>query len=59
MLDDEPIKCRCTDEAAECKFCAGKKKAATEQTEPPSIPVADFFPNGVFPEGEWQSYNDK
>lgn len=36
----------------------GKGKKATVQTEPPSIPVADFFPDGQFPEGEWQSYKE-
>lgn len=30
-----------------------------QQTEPPSVPVADFFPSGVFPEGEWQSYKNE
>ena len=34
-------------------------KKATVQTEPPSIPVAEFFPDGHFPEGEWQSYKDE
>uniref|UniRef100_A0A383W292 Methionine aminopeptidase 2 n=1 Tax=Tetradesmus obliquus TaxID=3088 RepID=A0A383W292_TETOB len=29
-----------------------------KQTEPPSVPVRLFFPNGKFPEGEWQSYKD-
>ncbi|KAI8927930.1 hypothetical protein BC831DRAFT_503643 [Entophlyctis helioformis] len=28
------------------------------QTSPPSIPVAKFFPNGDFPEGEIQHYKD-
>lgn len=32
--------------------------AAVEQTEPPSVPVRQFFPSGQFPEGEWQSYKD-
>ncbi|KAK1861051.1 hypothetical protein I4F81_003635 [Pyropia yezoensis] len=28
------------------------------QTDPPSIPVARFFPSGVFPAGEVQAYRD-
>ncbi|KAM6581733.1 hypothetical protein CsatA_005507 [Cannabis sativa] len=28
------------------------------QTDPPSIPVADLFPSGEFPEGEIQNYKD-
>ncbi|KAM6543717.1 hypothetical protein CsatB_008164 [Cannabis sativa] len=44
-----------------------KKKAPSEQsnapsvlaqTDPPSIPVADLFPSGEFPEGEIQNYKD-
>ena len=34
----------------------GKKKV---QTDPPSIAVADLFPGGIAPEGEWQSYKDE
>ena len=37
----------------------GKMKPATQQTEPPSIPVAAFFPNGMYPEGERQPYKDE
>ena len=29
------------------------------QTDPPTVPVADLFPGGVAPEGEWQSYKDE
>lgn len=36
-----------------------KKKKGLKQTEPPSVPLARFFPDGVYPEGEWQSYNDE
>ncbi|KAJ3041127.1 Methionine aminopeptidase 2 [Rhizophlyctis rosea] len=36
----------------------GTEKAATQQTEPPSIPVSKFFPNGIFPEGELQEYKN-
>ncbi|KAF4396962.1 hypothetical protein F8388_004930 [Cannabis sativa] len=45
-----------------------KKKAPSEQsnapsvlaqTDPPSIPVADLFPSGEFPEGEIQNYKDE
>lgn len=35
-----------------------KKKEPLEQTDPPSIPVADLFPSGDFPEGETQQYKD-
>lgn len=52
---------------AACRACAeqyrrvcdvsGKKKKV--QTDPPSIPVAELFPEGDFPEGEWQSYKDE
>ena len=37
--------------------CAGKKQGGQrEQTVPPSIPVAELFPDGNFPECERQSY---
>jgi hypothetical protein len=29
-----------------------------QQTEPPSVPVKLLFPDGKFPEGEFQSYKD-
>ncbi|GJR57195.1 methionine aminopeptidase 2B [Tanacetum coccineum] len=35
-----------------------KKKEPKEQTDPPSIPVAQLFPQGNFPEGEIQQYKD-
>ncbi|KAG2451907.1 hypothetical protein HYH02_003682 [Chlamydomonas schloesseri] len=28
------------------------------QTDPPSVPVRLLFPDGKYPEGEWQSYKD-
>ncbi|KAJ3054711.1 Methionine aminopeptidase 2B [Rhizophlyctis rosea] len=34
------------------------EKVSTAQTEPPTIPVAKFFPNNVFPEGELHEYKD-
>jgi hypothetical protein len=34
----------------------GKGDAPTEQTEPPSIPVSTLYPDGNYPEGEWQDY---
>jgi len=40
-----------------CPCLAGKK--ALKQTEPPSIPLAALFPDGVFPEGEWQPYKNE
>ncbi|KAK3428476.1 hypothetical protein EUGRSUZ_E00006 [Eucalyptus grandis] len=35
-----------------------KKKELPQQTNPPSIPVAELFPSGEFPEGEIQQYKD-
>uniref|UniRef100_A0A0C9S3Q7 Methionine aminopeptidase 2 n=1 Tax=Wollemia nobilis TaxID=56998 RepID=A0A0C9S3Q7_9CONI len=35
-----------------------KKKEPLDQTFPPSIPVAELFPSGDFPEGEIQQYKD-
>ncbi|KAL3680318.1 hypothetical protein R1sor_023274 [Riccia sorocarpa] len=35
-----------------------KKKKTLVQTDPPSIPVKDLFPDGEFPEGETQPYKD-
>ncbi len=29
------------------------------QTSPPSVPIAAFFPSGVYPEGELQQYRDE
>ena len=36
---------------------AGSKRPA--QTDPPSVPITALFPDGNFPEGEWQSYKDE
>lgn len=30
-----------------------------QQTDPPSIPIAELFPKGIFPEGERQSYSNE
>jgi len=47
------------DEAAKKKKKKPKsKKKKSGQTDPPSIPVADLFPSGEFPEGEIQHYKD-
>ncbi|KAL0032328.1 hypothetical protein WJX79_005517 [Trebouxia sp. C0005] len=37
-----------------------KSKESTKkvQTDPPEVPVAQLFPRGIFPEGEWQSYQN-
>ncbi|KAL0322805.1 UNVERIFIED_CONTAM: Methionine aminopeptidase 2B [Sesamum angustifolium] len=35
-----------------------KKKEPPQQTDPPSIPVAELFASGEFPEGEIQEYKD-
>ena len=34
-------------------------KESMKQTEPPSIPVAKLFPDGIFPEGERQPYTEE
>lgn len=34
-------------------------KGPKQQTDPPSIPVAQLFPQGIFPEGERQSYSNE
>lgn len=34
----------------------GPKAGRKQQTDPPSIPVMELFPDGKFPAGEWQSY---
>lgn len=38
---------------------ASSSSALPVQTDPPSIPIAAFFPSGVFPEGELQEYRDE
>lgn len=44
-----------TGAAGKKKKGKGKKKT---QTDPPSVPIAELFPGGTSPEGEWQSYKD-
>ena len=39
--------------------CTAGKKKVLEQTKPPTVPVADLFSSGVFPEGERQSYGEE
>ncbi|KAI9056974.1 peptidase M24A methionine aminopeptidase [Trametes sanguinea] len=54
------------DGAPESQEASGKKKKKKkkskkkklEQTEPPTIPVSKFFPDGNYPEGELQEYKD-
>ena len=46
-------------EGGDAKKKKKKKKKGLKQTEPPTVPLAKFFPNGRYPEGEWQSYNDR
>ena len=36
----------------------GAAGTPTEQTTPPTVPVKLLFKDGVFPQGEWQSYKD-
>lgn len=38
---------------------AAAAAAPTQQTVPPTVPVKQLFPGGVFPEGEWQSYKEE
>ncbi len=38
------------------KKSKGGKGGARQQTDPPTIPVPDLYPNGIFPEGEIVSY---
>lgn len=50
-------------EGATAGSSAGKKKkkkskAKKQQTAPPTIPVSQLFPDGKYPEGDWQSYKD-
>ncbi len=40
------------------KLPALKPGEKYEQTSPPTIPVRLLFPDGKYPEGEWQSYKD-
>ena len=49
------------DVAAKKKKAGGGANGAapTQQTTPPSVPVKQLFPAGVFPEGEWQSYQEE
>lgn len=35
------------------------KKKKPEQTEPPTIGLSKFFPDGNYPEGELQEYKDE
>jgi hypothetical protein len=36
-----------------------KGKKALKQTDPPSVTVKRLFPDGVYPEGEWQPYKQE
>jgi methionyl aminopeptidase len=36
-----------------------KGKKALKQTDPPSITVKRLFPDGAYPEGEWQPYKQE
>lgn len=38
---------------------ARSSAALPVQTEPPSVPIAAFFPSGRYPEGEIQQYRDE
>ena len=54
--NEQPANGDAADAAAKRKKKKKKAKKPKEQTDPPSIPLADLFPDGKFPEGEWQSY---
>ncbi|GAA5907354.1 hypothetical protein JCM6882_002814 [Rhodosporidiobolus microsporus] len=57
--DDEDEGAEGAATGAEKKKPKKKKKAATVvQTEPPTIPVSQFFKSGNYPEGERQEYLD-
>ena len=38
---------------------AANNGGAPQQTEPPSVPVSEFFPDGQYPEGEWQDFTSE
>lgn len=57
--DGEDVQGEGGDEGADVKKRKKKKKKGLKQTEPPSVPIAKFFPDGRYPEGEWQSYNNR
>jgi methionyl aminopeptidase len=45
--------------AASAKKLNTKGTATTnKQTDPPTVPVRLLYPSGIYPEGEWQPYND-
>lgn len=54
-----PEDSQATEEAKKKTKKKKKSGAAKCQTEPPTIPLSDFFPDGRYPEGEWQSYKDE
>lgn len=37
---------------------SGSSAKVLQQTDPPTIPVSQLFQDGVYPEGEWQSYKN-
>jgi methionyl aminopeptidase len=38
---------------------AAKPDTSLVQTDPPSIPVSKFYPNGIYPEGEMHEYKNE
>ncbi|CAH3196047.1 unnamed protein product [Porites evermanni] len=42
-----------TEEAQDCSKSTGR-----QQTDPPTVPISELFPNGDFPEGQIMSYKD-
>lgn len=44
---------------AASKGAGGKQGGIPVQTEPPSVPLARFFPSGIYPECEIQEYKDE
>jgi hypothetical protein len=59
MLDTANAQDAETADVTKMKKKKKKSGAAKGQTEPPTVPISDLFPNGRYPEGEWQSYSDE
>ena len=43
-----------------CSYFADcSKSTGRQQTDPPTVPISELFPNGDFPEGQIMSYKDE
>ena len=40
-------------------FADCSKSTGRQQTDPPTVPISQLFPNGDFPEGQIMSYKDE